>query len=433
MIAAPDDRLQRLLGGEHLAALRKRLRRRFERAASEQANESFRISQLTPDEHAALAGLTGRRPRYSGSLQIDLAGVDAALRQAGIAESLRVALEQLDGPIIHLATARDESESQWSKVAGSGGHPGLVQFLQVPAAMGLLKRLSSGDPFTATELCCRVEAVLKCLPANGLTRAQLAADVLGDAHALDNGRAVATIVLAVWRQVAVPAESQSGDVVSQDEDSIPKVLDGESARDVWARAGILVNELARPAAFLNLPALDTGGQVLGEPGYVSLRRLVRRPPVWAVAGQAVYVCENPNLLAIAADTLGPRCPPMVCTEGMPAAAQSRLLSQLVRAGARLLYHGDFDWPGLQIGNYMMREFGAEPWRFCAADYLAAVRVAPRPGHRLKGITVLASWDEELTPVMTEYQIGIAEEGVAASLLQDLDGAANGLSAGAASL
>ena len=113
---------------------------------------------------------------------------------------------------------------------------------------------------------------------------------------------------------------------------------------------------------------------------------------------------------------------MVCTDGMPAAAQSRLLGQLVEAGARLLYHGDFDWPGLRIGNTIMREFGARPWRFGAVDYLAAVGVAPRPGHRLKGMEVLASWDEALMSVMKEHQIGIAEEGVAASLLQDLDGA-----------
>jgi hypothetical protein len=49
----------------------------------------------------------------------------------------------------------------------------------------------------------------------------------------------------------------------------------------------------------------------------------------------VFVCENPNIAAIAADRLG-------------------------AAGARLLYHGDFDWAGLVIANFVMREFGAEP-------------------------------------------------------------------------
>jgi hypothetical protein len=34
---------------------------------------------------------------------------------------------------------------------------------------------------------------------------------------------------------------------------------------------------------------------------------------------------------------------------MPSAAQQTLLAQLAAAGARLRYHGDFDWAGLVIG------------------------------------------------------------------------------------
>jgi hypothetical protein len=33
--------------------------------------------------------------------------------------------------------------------------------------------------------------------------------------------------------------------------------------------------------------------------------------------------------------------------------------------------------------------------------------------------VIASWDEALTSAMETYQLAIAEEGIAASLLQDL--------------
>jgi uncharacterized protein (TIGR02679 family) len=413
MSSEADERLQRLLGGDRLAGLRKRLRRRFERGAADQADDSFRVTGLTADEHAALALLSGRRPRFSGSLQIDLAGVDAALREAGIAASLRGALEQLDGPIVHLATARDEALRLWSGVAESRRDPGLRQFLDAPAGLGLLKRLSGGDPLAAGEMCDRAEAVLRCLPAAGLTRAQLAADVLGDPHALDNGRAVATLVVAVRRQ----AVAMGGAV----ETDIP----GEKARDVWAKAGILVNELARPVLFLNVPTVAPE-QIPGEPCYASLRRLIRSPPSWDVAGRSVYVCENPNLLAIAADRLGRLCPPMVCTDGMPAAAQDRLLSQLVRDGARLWYHGDFDWAGLGIGNVMMREYNVRPWRYGAADYLAAVRAAPHSGHRLKGTEAVASWDADLAPAMRAHQMAIAEEGVAASLLQDLErGAGSG--------
>jgi len=144
------------------------------------------------------------------------------------------------------------------------------------------------------------------------------------------------------------------------------------------------------------------------------------PPRWDAAGRTVFVCENPNLLAIAADQWGAGCAPLVCTDGMPAAAQRCLLSQLAQAGARLRYHGDFDWPGLRIGNHVMREHGAEPWRFGAIDYLAAVEAAPSMAHPLEGQAVEASWDAALTLAMREHRVAIAEEAVATSLLQDLD-------------
>jgi uncharacterized protein (TIGR02679 family) len=359
-----DARLERLLGGEHLAPLRKRLRRRFERAPLDGRIERIRIAALTAEEHAALASLVGRPQRYSNSLQIDVQRVDAALQQSGIAVSLRDALERLDGPIVHLAATRAHLQSLWSSVIAGCSHPELVQLFQTPAGVVLLKRLARQDAPTAAELCRRAEAVLQRLPASGITRSQLAADVLGDAHALDNGQAVATLVLAARRRPAAPPRDDGYSPMEPDNGD-PQQAAVERARDVWAAAGVLVNELARPALFLNLPT--TGDKSCrgrrGEPAYISLRSLLRSPPAWDVAGRTIYVCENPNLVAIAADRWGTDCAPLVCTEGMPAAAQRCLLAQLVQAGARLSYHGDFDWPGLRIANHVMREHGAHAWRF----------------------------------------------------------------------
>jgi uncharacterized protein (TIGR02679 family) len=425
MTEQADPRLQRLLGGEHLAALRKRLRQRFERAPLDKAVETIRVGELGAEEHAALASLLGRPQRRSKSLRIDISRIDADLRRAGLALSLREALEKLDGPIPHLAGARLRLQTLWSSVVDRYGHPGLAGLLGTPAGIGLLKRLARQDANAAAALCQRAEVVLRHLPANGVTRSQLAADVLGDAHALDNGRGTAALVLAVWRQAAAPAADEDGDTLPEpEEDADPEPAAGaERARDTWARAGVLVNELARPALFLNLPRREAGGdrRPSGEPAYLSLRALLRSPPRWDVAGRTVFVCENPNLVAIAADRWGAGCAPLVCTDGMPAAAQRCLLSQLAQAGARLRYHGDFDWPGLRIGNHVMREHGAEPWRFGAIDYLAAVQTAPSPAHALAGNPVEASWDGALALAMQERRVAIAEEAVAASLLQDLDG------------
>jgi len=416
MTDAAEERLRRLLGGDHLASLRKRLRRRFERAPMNGVVESIRIGDLTASEHAALASLLGRPQHYANSLRIDVRLVDAAFRNSGIASSLRDALERLDGPIANLASERLQSQAHWSDVIRGCNHPGLIGLIENPAGFGLLKRLAKREPSAASQLCRRAEAVLRRLPANGITRSQLAAEVLGDAHALDSGRATATIVLAVCRQ-ATPLTYDNSMEETPDEER----QSGERDRDIWAKVGVLVNELARPALFLNLPTSETEsyGKPPGEPAYASLRVLLRSSPAWNVAGRKVYVCENANLLSIAADRWGASCAPMVCTDGMPAAAQRCLLSQLASAGADLLYHGDFDWPGVRIGNHVMREHGARPWRFSADDYEAALRATPTIAEPLAGKAVDAVWDPALTSLMQHHQVSIAEEGLAASLLADL--------------
>lgn len=402
-----DERLQRLLGGAPLAALRLRLRQRFGRVAPGAAMPGFRIERLSVAEHAALAALQGRPGRFAASMQVDPSTIDRLLREAGVADSLRAALAALDGPIADRVGERDALQSRWCEVIEACEHPALATWLAAPAALGLLKRLAAQQPALAARSLAEAAAVLRELPARGRTRAQLAAAVLGDAHALDAGRVAATLVLAVLRAEGTRGVD-AGDVAESEAADL-------SARDLWASAGVLVNELARPALALNLPGVGTAG----EPAYLSLRRLLRSPPPWRLSNTTVFVCENPNLLAIAADVLGATCAPLVCTEGMPAAAQRSLLTQLGRAGAVLRYHGDFDWPGLQIGNHVMGAHGASAWRFGAADYAAALRDAPQPGRAVGASPVEASWDTALAATMREAGQAIDEEMVAASLLADL--------------
>lgn len=406
-----DPRLQKLLGGDELAGLRQRLRRHFERVEPGASPGPLRLGSLSAAERETLALLTGRPPREAKSIQIDITLLDATLQDAGIAGSLRQALERIDGPIVHLASVRAATQASWSAVVTACAHPALAGYVQRPTALGLLKRLARQDTSAAQHLLEAADAVLRRLPAGGVARAQLAAETLGNAHALDNGQATATLVLAALRQL----EKDQPDMGDPDE------APDERARAVWARAGVLVNELARPALLLNLPvqANETPVCAPGEPAYLSLRRLLRTPPRWAVAGKTVFVCENPNLVAIAADRLGVDCAALVCTDGMPAAAQRALLTQLAQAGAPLRYHGDFDWPGVQIGNHVMRAWGASPWRFGVADYEAAAASASHTRRDLADGCIAASWDAALAPAMQHHGLAIAEEAVAASLLGDL--------------
>src|SRR5262245_46410366 len=210
-----EERLRRVLGGDHLASLRKRLRQRFERAPLETDVGSFRIGNLTREEHADLASLLGRPQHYSNSLQVDISLVDAVFQNAGIAGSLRDALEQLDGPITHHAAMRLRLEALWSDTIKGRDHSGLIGLLETPVGMSLLKRLSKQMPSAASQLCRRAEAVLQRLPAGGITGSQLAAEVLGDAHALDSGREIATLVLAVRRQAVLLASNQDDSTLAE--------------------------------------------------------------------------------------------------------------------------------------------------------------------------------------------------------------------------
>jgi uncharacterized protein (TIGR02679 family) len=396
------DRLFRLLGGAELLELRLRLRGRFERGAT---GGAVTLSGLSQAERAALCGLLGRRQGIATTLRFDIDELDGVLRRACLADSLREALEILDGPLVDRAAARGEVAQQWRSVQDACSDRRLAALLQVPRGLGLLKRLAAGDPVLALRMCAQAARVLDRLPSATVARAQLAAEVLGDAHGLDAGRPVATLVLAALRL--------------QRTDEEPQVEQEESDRAVWAALGVLVNELARPALCLNLPHAAGVVGTAGEPGYLSLRALLRTPIRWQVNGRDIFVCENPNIVAIAADMFGNRSPPLVCTDGMPAAAQRALLLQLGQAGANLRYHGDFDWPGIAIGNVLVSHFGATTWRFCAVDYLSAVECGAQEGESLGEMYREATWDPDLAPAMRQRGRVIHEEAVTATLLADL--------------
>lgn len=395
---ADIERLQRLLGGYALAGIRARLRKRYEQGRE---GGSVTLGRLNEDERAALNGVLGRRVASGASLRFAIEEMDKVLQAAGVAASLHEALELLDGPIEPRAAQRATTVLAWNDFLTSLGDVRLAAWLGQPRALSALKRASGGDAGCAAQICSDASRVLAVLPCQPTTRSHLAARILGDAHALDHGRTVATLVLASLRH------ARSDDPVDVEE---------ESVRSQWARLGVMVNELARPALFLNLPGHE--GEP-GEPAYLSLRALLRETYRWAVAQQDIFVCENPNIVALAADALGTRCAPLICTDGMPAAAQQTLLTQLVTAGAQLHYHGDFDWPGLVIGNVVMNDFGAKPWRFKTPDYRKAVDSSKSSSRRLDSQGRDARWDAGLRTAMLSSGIAIDEEAVVMDLLQDL--------------
>jgi uncharacterized protein (TIGR02679 family) len=357
--------------------------------------------------------LLGRPPRSGSSLRISLPEIDATLARAGIAPGLRAALEALDGPIRDELAEQQAETRRWQAlfdaVRGRATRLGLEPWLDELAARGLLKRLARRDPARAAALLEQSLTVLEALPDPGLNRSTLAARCLGDAHGLDPGQAVAALVRRAlhrhWR-------GGIGD-------------DRPDERTIWAHAGILVGgDITSTVLVYRLPVKGDvpGSRMLrtqnesGEPAYLTLRQLLRHPPHWDCAGREIFVCENPTVVAEAAERLGTTCAPLVSTCGRPGAAVWQLLEQLRDAGARLRYRADFDWAGLSIMNSVLARFDAHPWRMDAATLQRHAQV---PGPPMDGPAVSAQWDPGLAPALASRGCALHEEQLLDDLLEDL--------------
>jgi uncharacterized protein (TIGR02679 family) len=106
----------------------------------------------------------------------------------------------------------------------------------------------------------------------------------------------------------------------------------------------------------------------------------------------------------------------VVTSGWPNSAVILLLQKLAAAGTGLHYHGDFDGEGLRIAAAVVARTGAKAWRMTSADYLVAVTDGPSAGRVTE-----VPWDADLASHLARLGITVAEERVAAGLLDELAG------------
>jgi uncharacterized protein (TIGR02679 family) len=420
-------RLHRLLGGEPVGWLVRRARERLE--TGRPLTGTVTLPTASPDQRRAVERLTGRPSRAGASLSVSLTEVDRILRDSGAAPGgLAEAVTHLTGPLRDRNRERAELAAAWDAAFASletatGGRAELTRWRGWLDATGVVRRLAP-EPEQARLLLTQVAAVLGRLPSGGVPIGRLAAECCGDAHALDDGRPVGTLVLSAVRALA----------------GLPFAAEGTagSRRAAWAAAGVHLDELSSLVLCLGLPG-DTRtalGRTLascheiGQPTVLTLRQLrchteplTTGPP----RGGLVRMCENPVVVAAAADELGPRCQPLVCVGGQPSAAGFRLLELLAAGGAEFGYHGDFDWGGVRIANAVRSRVNWRPWRYDHVAYQTAVS-AVHPLAALGGLAGLAGlageptvtpWDPELATVMRHLNLRIEEELTLDALLQDL--------------
>lgn len=400
------DRLRRLLGGPDTAWLVKRVRSRLERGAS--LSGRVTLAEATPAQRRAVELLLGRRAGTGASLSVPLDEVDRVLRTSGASpHGLAAAVELLDGPVRDLARENAETAAAWAAAFAPldealTARPELAEWRAWLDSTGLVRRLAP-DPSGAADILRRLAAVVRRLPSPDMPLGRFAAETCGHAHALDEGP-LATLALSSARALAgLPFRSDGG---------------AEARRETWAKVGVHLDELSSTVLCLGLPgdAHTPTGRMLaamrGEPVSLTLRQLRRHTE--PMRAGLVRICENPVVVAAAADALGRDCPPLVCGNGRPSAAVWRLLELLAEGGADFAYHGDFDWGGIAIAAAVHERIGWRPWRYDASAYLEATSNTP-----LAGRPVPTPWDPSLATAMKDRAVRVEEEQVLTDLLTDL--------------
>ncbi|MET1071326.1 MAG: TIGR02679 domain-containing protein, partial [Umezawaea sp.] len=182
-----------------------------------------------------------------------------------------------------------------------------------------LPRPGSGELQTLAELVATVLTRLRTTDS-GTRLAQLAADVIHDAHALDSDRQLGRGVVRLLAVVHGLPRPQRG---------------GRAWRATWAAAGVVCDDVSSRVLALSLPLTSDSpaarrlcADASGEPVWLTLCSLAG---TWTTPAVEVFVCENPIVAEAAADTSGPACPPLVCTDGIASGTALDLLAGLVAA------------------------------------------------------------------------------------------------------
>lgn len=378
-------------------------RRRIEANGLSLDGSPLSLKGLAAEEADAIAGLLGmRRPPPGAPLRVSLAAIDRCLRTSAVGRGLLEVLGELGGPLTDRRAHRDITAAErarlWVDLAthpAVGDDERLGGWLGHVRSSGLARRVAGDDEVPAMGVALDVLRLLQKGDGNHRL-AVLAAVATRDAHGLDRGKPAGTLTVHALSWLAAR----------------PFPEDAADWRRTWAEAGVACDDLSCDVLVLNLPGWSR------EP----LRLTLRQASAWrspARAPDAVFVCENPAVVAAAADEFGERAPTMVCLDGMPSTAALVVLDHLVAGGSMAHYHGDFDWRGLGIAGVLARKIPSSgSWRFGAVDYMAAVQRALGTV-ALAGHTTTSPWDADLSPSMAEAGVAVYEEQVLDQLLDDL--------------
>jgi uncharacterized protein (TIGR02679 family) len=411
----PDCVSERYLRPEY-ARLLAAARRSLERSGG-RLDGTISLGAPTDAEREAVIGLTGTyRPPGTAKITIRLTDLDAAIRTAtgaGLIDLLTRAGSPLrnrpaEKAVLEHTRTRILAQAEASSLHVT--HPWYRSWLGGLAIDGTLTTLINKRDTSTLARAVRVLEHLDARPTDSppLMLPALAEAATGDTKALNHGRGSlpSLVVRALAHARGIPPPSTA-----------------EARRELWDAFDVIVDDLASRVLVLNLRAQGqglgewlTGAATYGTPFHITLHQLVTLPITLTLP--TAYACENPAVLRRAAQELGPDSPPLICAEGRPSTAFHRLARALTSNGGTLRYHGDFDWPGIDMTNQLITRHHAHPWRMTAADYLIGI-TQDDDTFPLRGKPQPTPWDPELAPTMRQANQALYEEAVADLLLDDL--------------
>ena len=384
-----------------------------DRLSSGNPVSSVRVGAWSEPEREAVADLLGLDRVPHPRTILALSQVSTAVTEID-GSDLSAVLERVIGPLGDRRTSRALADTQrhdlwtWARqVPLVQAEPVLLEWVTYLQAGGLV----NGSVPATRDLITQALRVLDVLPAEGIPLPILADRVLGDPHALDDGR-LATMVLRAL--------------------SCRPGQENPEPRHLWSQAGVETDELSSSVLVAGLrPLSGIGGSALrvlqaaaeaGEAATLTLQQVRNvRDVTWGA--DLVHVVENPSVMAAALARFGSQCPPLICVSGWPSAAAVLLLRRLNSAEIDLRYHGDLDGDGLRIAAHLVAKVAATPWRMTLADYERALD--RRSGGPSAGRVSEVPWDGELTLRMRATGTAVTEESVIEELLDDLDNARPG--------
>jgi len=361
----------------------------------------------------AYGRLLGKHLPERERFNVSLSELDQCLRHAQICDGLLQAVTLLKGPLLDPREGKRQEKQQWLNLLSSAQentqNPVIITWLQELFQQGTLKRLAAN--LTEAELLLsHLMEMLAHLPAEGLLVKQLAAQVTGDAHGLDEDRPLTGLLLNII-------------AVLQGRD---KASGASSRRKLWLSAGLVPDHVSGSVLLLGVDAREDSlcGQTLHQHAKaaqacrLTLAQL-KAQRLTLVPHPLVAICENPAVVQ-AAMLSGATAVPIVCTDGQPVGAVTWLLAALANSGCVLAYHGDFDWPGIAIANRLRSLFDTIPWRMSPQDYQLTPAQLP-----LQGSPVPPAWSQQLGEEMISRGLAVHEEAMIPTLMKDLSNQGRG--------